>query len=416
VIIQGITVLSAQPCCDKKTPNPEQERKADSLRQLIGKSPDDTNKVMLVIALANTQKNMETGEAAANLASKLHYLRGQALAYQVIAGIYQDQKNYKKAMDYYQFAMGFAKGDLPAVKGLYSCILNLYFYLGDYPNAMKTVTGEMNVFERSKDRQGIANCHNLLGYIHFKQENFQEAEKYYKSYISDAKEMKDTSLLAHAWGEIADMYTAEKEYGLSTHSLFNVLQLCNLWLDSVDNLRPGKKEIGWLFPQYKTKLLYRFSRNLKFLKGLPAALKYSLDGIRLMTKYAANEYDSASYYINAGDIYKEMGDYPHAVQYLLFGFNISKRIQHRENTRDGAEYLSQVYALQKKYDSAFFFYQLYTGLKDSIVNNETKMKIAGIQGQFDVAKKDKEIFRQRQLKNVLIGVFVFFIDHPVPFI
>ncbi|MBK7561842.1 MAG: hypothetical protein IPI68_10030 [Chitinophagaceae bacterium] len=35
------------------------------------------------------------------------------------------------------------------------------------------------------------------------------------------------------------------------------------------------------------------------------------------------------------------------------------------------------------------------------------MKIAGIQGQYDVAKKDKEIARQNQFRNILIGSFVF---------
>ena len=35
------------------------------------------------------------------------------------------------------------------------------------------------------------------------------------------------------------------------------------------------------------------------------------------------------------------------------------------------------------------------------------MKIAGIQGQYDVAKKDKEITRQQQIRNILIGSFIF---------
>ena len=88
-------------------------------------------------------------------------------------------------------------------------------------------------------------------------------------------------------------------------------------------------------------------------------------------------------------------------------FILSKEMNHRENTRDAAEYLSQAYALQQRYDSAYYYFQLFTGLKDSIVNNETKMKIAGIQGQYDVAKKDKEIARQHQIRNILIGSFCF---------
>lgn len=390
----------------------ETEKTVDSIKLLITQTPDDTTKVMLLVALSDAQSNDNVnsttlyGEQAVLLAEKLHFKRGLVKANQSIAWIYQTRKDYKMAMVYYQRMIDAAEGDVYIVEHLYSSLLNLYFYLGDYPRAMEDVTNEMEVFGKLNDQMGIAHCNNLLGYIYFKQENFDEAEKYYNRYINIARQLGDTNLLVHALGEVADVYTEEKKYTQSFNSLSSVLEICNPSLDSFGLLTKNKIK-GWLFPQYKAKAMYRLGRNYKLTGNLQEAIKYSLAAVNFVIRNPVPDYDVATYYINAGDVYKEMKEYDKAISYLSFGFKLSKKIQHRENTRDGAKGLAEVYSIQKRYDSAFFFFQLFTRLKDSIVNNETKMKIAGIQGQFDVAKKDKEIFRQQQIKNLLIGSFIF---------
>jgi signal transduction histidine kinase len=397
---------------EKRTGIVIREKRIDSLKRLIARTPDDTAKVLLLAQLSEEEGNdianatTELAEKARSLAEKLHYKRGIAVACRAIGMIYQNRKDYATAITYFQQAINTAEGDnYISNKGLYATLLNLYFYLGDYPNAMETVTRELGGYEKRKDKSGIAHCNNLLGYIYFKQENFSEAEKYYDLYIRNARELHDSNMLAHALGEVSDVYTAEKKYGQSVNSLFNVLQICERGMAPGVNLANYGTN-GWL-SQYKAKAMYRLGRNYKLMGNLDEALKYSLSNLELINPKGTTDYDSASYLISIGDIYKELKEYSKAIHYLSIGFNVSQKIHHRENTRDAAGYLAQTYAMEKKYDSAFFFYQLFTGLKDSIVNNETKMKIAGIQGQYDVAKKDKEIERQHQFRNILIGSFIF---------
>lgn len=397
---------------ERKTGVVINEKGIDSLKQLLARAQDDTTKVLLLAELSDEEGNdianatIDWAEEAISLAEKLHYQRGLAIACQAIATIYQNRKDYTTAIIYYQQAIDAAESDNNISKArFYSGLLNLYFYLGDYPNAMETVTRELAGYEKRGDKPGIAHCNNLLGYIHFKQENFSEAEKYYNLYINNTRELNDSSMLAHALGEVADLYTAEKKYDLSIRSLFRVLQICERGMASTANTTNYGIN-AWL-SHYKDKAMYRLGRNYKLMGNLTEALKYSLPTLDFLIGKGTTDYDGASYLINIGDIYKELKEYNKAIYYLGLGFNLSKRIHHRENTRDAAEYLAQTYAVQKKYDSAFFFYQLFTRLKDSIVNNETKMKIAGIQGQYDVAKKDKVIERQHQLRNILIGGFAF---------
>ena len=212
-------------------------------------------------------------------------------------------------------------------------------------------------------------------------------------------------MLAHALGEVSDVYTAEKKYKESIDALFTTIRIID---DLMGNSAKQNSEyINALLPHYKSKALYRLGINYKLSGKLPEALHYALEAIKYAKHVSPPKYELARYYINTGDVYKELKDFKKAIEYIVYGFNLSRKIQHRENTRDAAEILSQTYASLQQYDSAFYFYLIYTGLKDSIVNNETKMKIAGIQGKYDITKKDREIARQQQIKNILIGSFVF---------
>ena len=384
----------------------------DSIKQLLAGTPADTIKVMRLIEISRLQYDpgnirLDFVSEALTYAEKLHFKRGIILAIEETGSVYQRNKDYKTAITYFQKTIDLAEVDgyNPDNKSFYPALLNLYFYLGDYPNAMETISKEMTFAEKTKDKKRIAHCNNILGYIYFKQENFTESEKYYTLYIRNAKELNDSGLLAHALGEISDLYTTQGKYKQSINVLFTVIQISDNLIDDANTLLA--ELIRSKAPQYKAKALYRLGMAYKLAGDLSKALQFSVEAIEFSNSNPASKYDVASYYINAGNVYKEQKDFKKAIEYIGYGFNLSREIQHRENTRDAAEYLSQTYASLQQYDSAFYFYRIYTGLKDSIVNNETKMKIAGIQGQYDIAKKDKQIVRQQQIRNILIGSFVF---------
>ena len=211
------------------------KNKSDSLKRLITGAPDDTLKVLRLIALSDLHQGFEkmTTEfvsQALSLAEKLHFTHGIAWGYYEIGSIYEFRKDYKTAIKYYQQAIDLSEAAGNYHSGnddFYPSLLNLYFYLGDYPGAMQTISREMTVAEKTNNKRRIAHCNNILGYIYFKQENFNEAEKYYNLYINNAKELKDSVLLAHALGEIADVYIAEKKYTQSINALFTTIQICD---------------------------------------------------------------------------------------------------------------------------------------------------------------------------------------------
>ena len=390
----------------------EVQKTFDSLKQLLPGSPDDSIKVHRLCMISGLQEyngaiTAEFAQQALSLAEKLHYKEGILMAYKDLANVYQLNKDYQNAISILKKAIALpeTQGNNADNTAIYSTLLNLYFYLGDYPNAMETISREMLLAEKNKDKKRIAHCDNILGYIFFKQENFEASIASYNRYINLASALNDSLMLAHALGELSDVYTGEKKYRQAVDVLFRVINLCDR-LEA--NTGKYNKEFvtGWTH-QYRSKAQYRLSKNYKLTGEIKLAEKYALEAVEHTKNFSTSKYEIAAWYINAGDIFYSEKEFTEAINYLRYGYNLSREIQHRENARDAAEYLAQTYTSLNQYDSAFYFYQIYTGLKDSIVNNETKMKIAGIQGQYDVAKKDKEIARQQQIRNILIASFIF---------
>ena len=388
------------------------KKKADSLIKLLPSSPDDSVKLIRLIAISQLQQEnkpikKEYVFQALSIAEKIKFKRGIMWAIAELGAVHQKSNDYQTAISYFKKAIDLSEagGFFGKDEDYYPALLNLYFYLGDYPNAMETISREMLLAEKRKDKKRIAHCYNILGYINFKQENFEAAESGYNSYINLATQLRDSLLLIHALGEISDVYSTEKKYKQAVDVLFRVVSFCDSLLADTGAVNYPLVR-GWL-PQYKAKALYRLGKTYKLTGDNALAKKYALRAVELCKQYPTSKYEIAGYYISAGDIFFYDKDYPAALQYLHYGYHLSREIQHRENTRDAAEYLSKTYAALQQYDSAFYFYRIYTGLKDSIVNNETKMKIAGIQGKYDIAQKDREIARQQQIRNILIGSFIF---------
>ena len=107
---------------------------ADSLMHLIADNPGDTSKVIKLLTLAGlrleTEKtNIQWITEAQTLAEKLHFKQGVALANKEFGAIYQDKKEYKTAIKYYELALDQAT-ILPYTNQepeFFSPLLNLYF-------------------------------------------------------------------------------------------------------------------------------------------------------------------------------------------------------------------------------------------------------------------------------------------------
>jgi signal transduction histidine kinase len=150
---------------------------------------------------------------------------------------------------------------------------------------------------------------------------------------------------------------------------------------------------------FKTGMVFKISNQPgKALRYFEAALDSTV-------YISANPYEKAAYYLQAGEVLRQMKNLQGAKIYLYEGLRISNEIKHAENLRDACYYLSLVFADEKRYDSAWYYNQQYVALKDSITNVVSKFRTEEIKTVYDINEKNKIIARQTNTRNILIASF-----------
>jgi signal transduction histidine kinase len=409
----------------RKTDSLNCEYKINQLTHLLNQGGNDSAKVF---RLTNYYRNIShynfycsssnqlerlisNAYSTITLAEKLKYRVGLAYVIVSLANDFEQSDDLKNAIKYYLLALNEIEvaennSQEENESTFFSPLLNLYFYFGNYSGAMEIATREMKIAEKNGDKLSIAHCNNLFGYIYFMEEDYQNAEKYYQLAYQDAVKLKDSVQIVHSLSEMAEVYIQQGKDKQSLNVLFHALKLYNLIVDTVNSLHAADTKYQLSIHQdYEAKIKYRIGKAYIIKEDYKNALKYSLEAVNYSKKHNTNLYDIASYTISTGNIYKKMGKNEQAIACLNYGYHLAQQIHHKDNMKDAAAYLADVYVAKSKYDSAYFYFHIYASLKDSIQNTETKLKIADLQVRYELAKKDEEINRQKQLQYSLITGF-----------
>jgi two-component system, NarL family, sensor kinase len=376
----------------------------DSVLRLLHDKKEDTVYVKRLNYITRIYINLSFdsavmyAKAAKEIAKKINYGDGLSQALRNHGTTYETLKrDWTAAVPYYDEAMKVAEENelYDLMHESYSVILNTYFYLGDFPNAMNVATRGLNSAAAKNDHSKMILYNNLIGTIYQRQENYEEALKTYQQSLQMADKMNQDNERTFAYLGLAEVYLARRDSARAFPYLFNSLDIARELFD-----KPSHR-----FRHKIAFILYRIGYGYKIFGNAEEGLKYTLDALAFTRIVPCDLFDIANYYLQAGDIYRHLNDYSAARENLYKGLAIATAIGHKEDTRDAYGYLAEVFADEKKYDSAFIYSQLHMRLKDSIVNEITRYRTEEIKAIYDVKEKDKVIARQENIRNLMIGLF-----------
>lgn len=130
-----------------------------------------------------------------------------------------------------------------------------------------------------------------------------------------------------------------------------------------------------------------------------------------MLDLLGDTYGMADYHNQLGRIYSELSQTEKAIDHTLKALNMAKILDLKEQIRDAALLLSELYEVEKDYPKAFVYQSQYIVYKDSIENTEATKQLANLRTDFEVSQKEKEIalLEKRQLSNriyIIVTVFL----------
>jgi len=308
----------------------------DSLIQVLAKAGDDTNKVLLLDGLSfsfytiNPDKGLKYGQDELDLAQKLGWKKGTALANNSIGDnyltkseyptaleyyfkavklnedlgdkinlaknlnhigvVYKQQKDYLKALDYYLKALKIneEQENKSGIALNLGNIGNIYCFQGDYSRALEWQFKSLKIYEESGDNGGTAHVFGNIGLAYKNQENYSKALQYYFKGLKIDETLDQKNEIEIKLGNIGDCYLhiAKEAGAIKTDSLIPAGKIANL-RKAIDFLKKAIAVSGQLGNLAD---LQTFFKNISEAQALSGNDKDALESYIQYTLYKDSVY------------------------------------------------------------------------------------------------------------------------------
>lgn len=358
----------------------------DSLVNKLKQSKEDTIKVNLLNDIASEYFNQDTKKAkeytheALSLSDKINFKIGKAKSLNSLGILVQKTGDYDSAIVLQNSALNIYQ-QISNQKGIaksYSDLCIAYWKKADFVTALDYELKSLKAYEKINDQKGVAFCYNMIGIIYKDLKKPENAINYYLKSALIKKIINDEKGLASTYNNIGNIYKDK----LNEDSSYKYYNLALFLHDKNSNLS-GKS------------MVLANIGSLKFKLGkYQDALNYYTLGLDV-EKQLSDSNSIATSYINIGNSYTALNDYSKARKYIFEGLKILEKINDLEGVMSAYEMLAYLFQEEKNFEEALHYYQEYITVRDSIMGNSEKEKIAELQTQYEVEKKDLELAKNK---------------------
>ncbi|ANE53284.1 hypothetical protein SY85_03135 [Flavisolibacter tropicus] len=358
----------------------------------------------------NPDSALLLSKQARELANQKGFQKGEAIAFKNIGLVYLNQgkfldaiHNWTQSKEIFQ-----ATNDLIGVSNILNNIGVIYSIQGDYQNALKCYLESLKFAEQTSDKTRILYAMNNIGGTYsLKRETYDKALFYYLKALPLAEEVKDTNSIGTTAVNIGEVYANQ---GNSTKALFYFDKSLAIYKASKNNEN---------IPYAYNAIAKEYKKQGKF----DLALNYHTQALNTAQK-AENKLYVVQSLLGLANTYTAKKEPTIALSYFKQAESIGRHINARDELKDIYNGMAATFASTKHFDEAFRYQSLYTDIKDTLYNIETDKKLASMQFDFDLQKKqgeinlltkdkilqESELRRQKLFKNALtIGLVLVFL-------
>jgi signal transduction histidine kinase len=143
--------------------------------------------------------------------------KGIAIAFNNMGIAYEHKRNFEKALTFHNRSLEIKK-ELNDERGIAVTLCNIgeiYYEHGDLENAIECCHNSLQFFKNNNDMWKTAYCHNLLGKIYVKKNQFAIADKELKLAVSLAEQIAADDILKMGYESLSELYEKENEWQLA---------------------------------------------------------------------------------------------------------------------------------------------------------------------------------------------------------
>ena len=320
---------------------------------------------------------------------KLYFKKSLAIALNNTGYYYNHNKGeILKALEYYHKSLKI-KEELGEREGVANSLNNIgaiYRVQGDIPKALEYYHKSLKIQEEIGDKRGEAASSINIGYIYSHQFDVARALEYYNRALNIQEELNDKRGLAYSVNNIGAIYEHQGDSAKALNYFNQALEI-NKELGDKAGMAYALNNIGGVYDRKK---------------NYDKALKYYHEAL-IMQEKALDKEGITSSLGNIGAIELEKGNLDEANKYVIRSLKIARELGYPSSIKKAALLLSRIYEKQNKGMQALEMHKLYTEMKDSIFNNNTKEAALKQQVKYKYEKK-KAIDDVAHEKQLAIGV------------
>lgn len=346
---------------------------ADSLENSLSTASSDqkieiTRELSYHFRKNNSSKAVVYGEQYLELARTKNDKYEELKALNNLGIIYYHLGFYETTLNYFIQVLEVAEAiedKKEIAKGLNN-LGNLYDEIGDKERAIDYYQRSLVIKQNSDDRISLANTFSNLGYVYYEIGDTKEADKFFKKALKIDEEENNIE---------------------GSFVTLNNIGLCFI-----------KKQL------YDSALYYI---QLAFSKS------------STITSF----YDKASMFNNLALVYYKKRDFDSSILNYNKALEFAIPVKARSLVKDAYKGLADIHADLLKYEEAMEYYKKFTLINDSIFSESNSRRIANLESDYKVQKREKEIdilkkeaelhslilVKNRQISYFLIGGLLLFV-------
>ncbi|MBC7862054.1 MAG: tetratricopeptide repeat protein [Bacteroidia bacterium] len=362
-----------------------QSRFIDSLKLVLKEAKHDTTRCIALNELAETIDDIAVwplyNEQLLRLAEKnknappplkKFYLKQMANALNNIGYLAQQQGNVPKALEFYQKSLKIDI-ELKDKMGVATSLNNLgyiYFNQGDVLNALEHHHKSLKLREEINDRKGIAQSLNNLAVLYNNQGEFSKALEYYLRSLKLEEEINNKEGAAVCLINIGFLYKSLGNLPKAMEYFEKSLKI-NGEINNKDGAANSLMNIGGVLA-----IRSDYGGALAYYKKSLAIREEMNDEVGIINPLT-----------NIGQMLMLEGKTEEALVYTTRSFIAAKKLGYPENIENAAKVLKAIYIKQNNYKGALAMFELFTLMRDSVNNAETKKESVKKEMQYAYEKK-----------------------------
>lgn len=287
----------------------------------------------------------------------------------------------------------------------------VYYMKGKYSETIDYWEQSLQIFESMQDNVGTSNMLNNIGAIYFNQGADAKALEYSLRSLQIAEKINDTLRIISALSNIGGIYYNKKDPVALTYYLKALPLVESNSMAAAYVLIAGNMGEIYADKNEHAKALEYFEKSIK-AAGNDHSAAFSINGIGKLYLKEGKFSEALQYHNKALEIAKQFDDNLQVVRSLrgiadvnMKQGNISLAINYYEQAKAIAESMDDIkvelkdlyqemataYSQNKDFSNAFLYKSLYSNIKDTLYDIETKKKLNQLQFDVELSKKEAEI-------------------------